>query len=312
MKIQKSIHRFKRLMGKEEFKLVIDVSICNLRCAMCPRGGINGLKNEARGLMSFELFKRIINKFISEKVKISELEIGTWGEPLLNPELPEMIRYTKENWEPGFMNQKGIIKISTNLNYLKNPEGLLESGVDRIRVSISGMTQEVYARNHRGGNIGQVLNNVLRLAEIKNRKKISSASLEIAFQDLVYNKKDVEMAQKFCEDNGLEFTHLRMYIPCVEDNMRFNRDRERLTKFYSEFIDLDKESSLMKTADKIEKCQFRRSVAVINFDGRLYRCCGVFEQKYFMGSFFDYKIREIPHIKSAICGVCAATPISWR
>ena len=70
----------------------------------------------------------------------------------------------------------------------------------------------------------------------------------------------------------------------------------------------------MKTIDKsdIIKCRLRKDRITVNFDGQLYRCCEVYESKYFMGSIFDFKIRDTPKIKSEICEVCAKTPISWR
>ena len=312
MKLEKFKYRLKRVLGKEELKVLMDVSNCNLRCSMCPRGGTSDLKNEARGLMSIELFKRIIDKFKSENVKIREIQMGNWGEPLLNNELPKMIRYLKDTWPPSYMGRPGSVGISTNLNHLKDAEELLDSGVDWIRVSISGMTQEIYVKNHVGGDIEKVLRNLLRLAEVRDRKKLN-VNLGIGFHNLVYNKKDAEMAKKFCEDHRLGFTLLDMYVPSVEDNVKFHKDKEKFSKIYREFIDLDKEIAAMKLVKKsVEKCQFRRSIVAVNFDGRLYRCCAAFEEKNFIGFIFDHKIRNITRIKSPICYVCAKTPMSWR
>jgi len=301
-----------KFFEKERFRLYIDISHCNLRCVMCPRGGINGLRNEGKGLMDFDLFKEIVDKFVKEKVKINDFEIGNWGEPLLNPALPKMIKYAVDKLRPTFIDPKGKIKINTNLNYLINPIELLESGVTNIAVSTSGMTQEVYSRNHKGGKVELVLNNIMELVDIKNKRNIKGVSLEMVFHDFIYNKEDAEKARKFCENNGLKFTHQRMYLSSVEDNIKFQEEKERLTKFYEEFIDLVKEEKLLKTIKNVKKCHLRRRVITINYDGQLYRCCGVFEQKYFMGPFFDYKIKNIWKIKSAICDKCAKTPISFR
>ena len=312
LNLRKSAYRFKRLIGREELKLYLDVSNCNLRCAMCPRGGVSELKNEGKGLMDFGIFNRIIDKFIREDVKIGHFEVGNWGEPLLNPELPRMIRYLKDKWKPVWMGQDGRIGISTNLNYLKNPLELLESGVTNIRVSISGMTHETYSKNHIGGNIETVLRNILELADIKKKKNLKNIALAIGFQDLIYNRSEGEQARRFCAQHGLGFELVDIHVHSVEDNIAFHQDRQKLEAFYKNFIDLERELMLMRAARKVEKCQFRRSVVTVNYDGQVYRCCAVFEQKYFMGPIFDYKIRDIPRIKSEICTLCARTPISWR
>lgn len=312
MDLEKKIYKFKMFIGKEEFRVLMDVAHCNLKCAMCPRGGVLGLKNEIRGLMSFKLFKDIIDKFVREKVKIRQLDIGNWGEPLLNPELPKMIEYVKDNWAPVFIGKKGSIKLSTNLNYLKDPDELLESGVDLIRVSVSGMSQKIYSKNHVGGDIGVVLRNISRLVDAKRKRNADSCIIEMAYHDLVYNKDDAETARKFCDSHGINFIHLDMFISCVEENVVFHRDKERFSGFYREFIDLDREIGRMKTVKDIKKCQVRRGIVTIFFTGQLCRCCGVFEEKNLMRPIFDYKIREIPNIPSGICDICAKTPMSWR
>jgi MoaA/NifB/PqqE/SkfB family radical SAM enzyme len=312
MTLEKFKKRVKKIFVKEGLRLYIDVAHCNLRCAMCPKGSISNLKNEGEGLMELELFKRIIDKFIDENVKIRDLKIGNWGEPLLNPALPEMIKYAK-NLRHLFMDREGSFKINTNLTRLENPVELLESGIDHIGVSVSGMTQETYSRNRKGGKVDDVLSNIRKLAEIRDKRGIKGLELQMIFHDFLYNKEEAETARKFCETHNIVFTHNRMYIASVEDNIRFHGDEgEKLAKFYSEYIDLEAEKKCMKTIKNVKKCHLRRRVITINYDGQLYRCAGVFEQKYFMGPFFDHKIMDIPKIRSEICEQCAQTPISFR
>lgn len=294
------------------FCLFIDISSCNLRCATCPRGGVGGLKNDVKGLMDFELFRRIVNKFVDENIKVEYMDFGIWGEPLLNPHISKIISYAKT--KPGFLTRDAKIVINTNLTCLPNPTEILDSGIDCFRISISGMTQEVYSKDHRGGNIESVVNNILKLVDIKQRKRSQRPELHLIFQELNYNEKDKELAKKFCDDHGLIFVNRRMRITSVDENIRFHQEKERLTNYYSKYIDLKKEMSKMKTMDlnKIKNCALRKDRVTINLDGQLYRCCCVFDQKHFMGSIFDFKIKDIPNIKSEICEECAKTPISWR
>jgi MoaA/NifB/PqqE/SkfB family radical SAM enzyme len=275
---------------------------------MCPNGGVSGLINNSKGLMSQHLFRRIIDKCTKEKSRITTLVFGNWGEPLLNPELPAMIKYARANL------RSPHVGVMTNLNYLQNPIELINSGVDEIVISISGMTQEIYQKNHIGGNIKVVLDNVLKLADIRNKGKFSRPVLKIKFHDFIYNKNDQELTRKFCNDNQLAFILRRMYVHSVEDNICFQEDKERFSKSYQEFIDLELEKSLDRTVSpkEIEKCKLRSNAVVVDVTGCLYRCCSVYEQKYMMGSIFEYKIKDISKIKSDICYKCARTPLSWR
>jgi len=310
--LKKKWLRIRQLLKLEHYRLILDTAHCNLKCSMCPRGGLNGLENPEKGLMSFELFKKIIEKFIHEKVRIFSIEFGNWGEPLLNPDLPKMIRFARSNAK--WMAPDLDIFSNTTLNHLPDPMALLESGINRIKISVSGMTQEIYSRNHQGGNIEVVLSNILKLVDTKNKSGLKNIRLGMIFHEYLYNKHEVEIARKFCNKHGLTFGLRRTYIPCVEDNIEFLKHKEKLSGFYSQFIDLDKEISLMKTLDPADACycRLRWNRVTVHFNGQLYRCCGVFEKKFFLGSVFDFKIIDIPQMDSEICKKCAETPVSWR
>jgi MoaA/NifB/PqqE/SkfB family radical SAM enzyme len=298
------LHHLKRFSSKKHF-LDIEISNCNLKCAMCPRGGVDGLKNDRKGMMDFELFKKIIDKIVAEKIRFAELWFGSWGEPLLNPFLPEMARYAK------YKLPDTTILTFTNLTCLKDPAAIIDSGLDVIRISISGMTQDVYSKNHIGGDINLVLSNLKQL--IYFRKQLNrNIKLILVFHDYLYNKKDADLAKKFCEDNGIEFELHRCYIPCVESNIKFHKNKKELAKFYGQFIDLEREELLMRMLNDYRVCNMLNNWVAIDFDGRLYRCCSAYEEKYLLGSFFDYKIREIHALRSNICELCAKTPINRR
>ena len=283
----------------------VEISNCNLKCVMCPRGGVHGLVNDRRGMMGMELFRKIVDKFKAEKVTVRELWFANWGEPLLNPDFPEMVRYAKSR-----LPDAKLIAFS-NLTCLTDPSAVAASGLDRIEVSLSGMSQEIYSRNHAGGNVKTVIENLAALAAAKQRLR-SAMEITVKFHDYKYNKADAVLAGEFCRGNGIVFKFTRCYVSSVEGNVAFQKEKERFTEFYGGFIDMEKEKELAHTLGSPALCVLRRYQFAIEFDGRLYRCCGVYEEKNLMGSFFDQEIRRIPAIDSGICRVCVKTPISWR
>jgi len=278
---------------------------CNLKCVMCPRGGVHGLVNKRRGMMDIEIFKKIIDKFRDENVRVRELWLANWGEPFLNPLFPEMARYAKSR-----LTGAKIIAFS-NLNCLMDPSAVMSSGLDRLEVSMSGMSQEVYSKNHVGGDIKTVLRNIAGLVSAKKRLR-GAMAIAVKFHDYVYNKAEAVLAKDFCRRSGIEFKLARCSVSCVEGNAAFQKEKERFSGFYSRFIDLKKEEKIARTLKTPADCMIKCYMVTIDFDGRLYRCCGVYEEKNLMGSFFDHAIREIPGINSSICDICVKTPISWR
>ena len=103
-------------------------NLCNLKCPLCPT---NCAMSRARGDMSLVLFKKIIDSF--EKDEIKKINLWNFGEPLLNKDIFEMVRYAAK---------KGIrVIISTNSTMLDKEirKNILYSGLDTIIVCLDGM-----------------------------------------------------------------------------------------------------------------------------------------------------------------------------
>ena len=79
------------------------------------------------------------------------------GEPYLNPEFLDMVK---------FANTKKIYTAtSTNAHYLNdaNARKTIESGLDRLIISIDGTTQEVYEQYRVGGKLEKLENPSIRM-----------------------------------------------------------------------------------------------------------------------------------------------------
>lgn len=91
-------------------------------------------------LMPLELYKKIIDDVAAFPDRLKMLRISQHGEPLLNPELPEMIRYAKQKDVSEFIE---IVTNGSRLNPRLNEE-LVASGLDRVRISIEEISAEGY------------------------------------------------------------------------------------------------------------------------------------------------------------------------
>lgn len=63
---------------------------CPLRCLGCPRHTNEHLSPPA--VMEASVFHRVLAKLSADLPLLCHLDLALWGEPLLNPELPEIIR----------------------------------------------------------------------------------------------------------------------------------------------------------------------------------------------------------------------------
>ena len=113
-----------------DYMPTIEISgICNLRCISCIMGIPGANKNS--GLMTAETYRKILTKMRQEIPFLNSVYLYLWGEPLLNPELPEIIRIT---------NELGVAcEISTNLCNAKNLEKVIAAQPEILVIPTSGV-----------------------------------------------------------------------------------------------------------------------------------------------------------------------------
>lgn len=119
-------------------------NVCNFRCVYCAHSGgakqfeaEYGMKPES---MSLETFKRAIDQLKDFPDKLKVLNLSGQGEPLLNKNIVEMIRYAKQK---DVAERIELISNASMLNHELSRQ-LVEAGLDCIRISLQGMTSAKY------------------------------------------------------------------------------------------------------------------------------------------------------------------------
>lgn len=127
------------------FVVFVDpASSCNFACNFCPTGhrDFEGIAGRYNGLMSAQVFETIISGLHDFDEPIKVLRLYKDGEPFLNKRLAWMIRHAKASGRVDFID-------TTTNGSLITPERMgpvLEAGLDKINISVDGMTAETYQR----------------------------------------------------------------------------------------------------------------------------------------------------------------------
>jgi len=137
-------------------------SICNFRCVMCYQAdkSFSNKSNGYMGYMPLENFKKIIDEL---EGKVEAITLASRGEPLLHPDIKEMITYVGKKFL-GF-------KINTNASLLTEDlsHTILQSGLQTLVFSIDAADKESYEKIRVNGNFDKVLANVIKFNEIKEK-----------------------------------------------------------------------------------------------------------------------------------------------
>ena len=151
-----------RISHMPAFVNVEPTAICQLRCPECPVGMGKGDRSEVKG-------KRTMPRAVWERVMkevapyAHTMQFYFQGEPLLNKDLPQMIA---EAHEAGLYT---IVSTNGQAMTEKMAELLIRAGLNKIIVSMDGLTKVSYEAYRVGGDIEKCKDALRFLHEAKQR-----------------------------------------------------------------------------------------------------------------------------------------------
>jgi len=189
--------------GGFPFMLQVEpTSICNLSCPLCPAGRHE--LNRPYRHMRFNEFKSLIDDM--ERYLLF-LVLWNWGEPLMNSELPSMIRYASE---------RGIQTVtSTNGHFLNNEaytEELLKSGLTTLIVAVDSISPDKYEIYRRRGNVDYVLLGLNKAVLVKKRLG-SKTLINVRMVIMKQNEHEIDSIENMARVSGADIFSIKSLNP---------------------------------------------------------------------------------------------------
>jgi radical SAM protein with 4Fe4S-binding SPASM domain len=251
---------------------------CNLRCPECP----SGLRSFTRptGMLKDELYKKVIDELAPT---LSYLIFYFQGEPYLHPQFLSLVEYAS---------QKEIYTAtSTNAHYLndENARRTVESGLDRLIISIDGATQETYESYRVGGNLDKVIEGTKNI--LRWRNELKSTTPHVVFQFLVVkpNEHQIDDVKKLAKDLGVDqvvFKTAQIYdyengsdlMPTIDRYSRYKKSASGKFIIKNELLD---------------HCWKMWHSCVITWDGKVVPCCFDKDAQFVLGDLNTETFKEI-------------------
>ena len=252
---------------------------CNLRCPECP----SGLRSFTRptGMLKKDFFTETIDDIHN---KILYLIFYFQGEPYLNPSFLDMVKYASD---------KGIYTAtSTNAHYLTDEAArkTVESGLDRLIISIDGTTQDVYEQYRVGGNLEKVLQGAKNI--VKWKKELKSKTPFVFFQFLVVkpNEHQIESIKKLAKETGVD--EVRFKTAQVYD---FHNDPNQLIPTINKYSRYNKNADGSYTPKNklANHCWKLWHSNVITWDGLVVPCCFDKDAEHRLGNLKNESFKTI-------------------
>ena len=205
------------------------------------------------------------------------------GEPFLHPEYFELIEQAQK---------RGIYTASsTNAHFLRGDpaRNIVESGLDRLIVSMDGTDQGVYEHYRRGGDWETVKQGIMEVIDWKKKLRSKTPYLILQFLVFKHNEHQIPEMKRLAREMGvdkLEFKSAQLYD--FEEGTDNIPDNDK----YSRYIrGADGELNVKK---RIRNRCFRMwSGTVITWDGRVVPCCFDKDADHQLGVLSEQSFRTI-------------------
>lgn len=186
-------------------KLFVEVtSRCNMSCAMCVKQTSGGADPE--GDLSMPLFRALAPAFPG----LDAFILNGVGEPLLHPQLEEMIRAARER-----MPTEGWVGFQSNGLLLTDARAvsLASAGLDRVCFSIDGVSPETFRKIREGGEIEGVERALAAMAAAKKRCGRPDLQVGVEFVVMRGNLRELPDALRWSAARGATFAIVTHVLP---------------------------------------------------------------------------------------------------
>lgn len=262
-----------------EIVQIESTNICNAKCVFCPRDAMH----RRQGIMDMALYRKIVDECVA--LGIEHVRMHNYGEPFIDRQLVEKVRYAKERGVP----QVGMIS-NGSLITDDVARGMIEAGLDAINISVDASGRDVFERTRVGLKYDKVIANIERLVRLRAELGRRRPKLILSF-----------VRQNDSEDERAFIEHWRTIA-----------DKVHVTDLHNWAGTLHRESNVAYP------CYRPWLTFTVLWDGRVSLCCADFDGREILGDLNTATIAQIwnaePYVKvrrahlehggPAVCQAC--------
>jgi radical SAM protein with 4Fe4S-binding SPASM domain len=253
---------------------------CNLRCPECP----SGLRAFSRptGMLDPKMFTNVIDQVADT---LSYLTFYFQGEPYLNTHFTDMVRYASL--------KRIYTATSTNGHYLRDDvaKATVQSGLDRLIISIDGTSQETYEQYRVGGTLDKVIEGTENI--LKWRRELKSRTPHVIFQFLVVkpNEHQIDEVKSLAKKLGVDQVVLKTaQIYQYENGSPLIPEQEKYSRYRRTY---DGKYELKNKFNN--ECWRMWHSCVVTWDGKIVPCCFDKDATHVLGDLKEQTFDEIWH-----------------
>lgn len=285
----------KWLRGEQIYPIEMEIGLsgaCNHRCIFCA---VDYMEYKPHMLKADVLVPNL--KLMGEKGLKSIIYAGE-GEPLVNPEAPEIISKTKEYGIDAAMSTNGVL-------FTREKARSCLRALSWVRVSIAGATDTTYEKIHqcKTSDLQKVLKNLEDAVAVKRDQKLST-TLGAQLLLLPENKDEVVMLAKMIRELGFDYFTVKPFSQHPSSKAKLSVDyseaeeigrevRQYETDFFKIYF-RSKSIENLNMEKPYNVCEGLHFMTYMDAEGDVFPCIVFMGQKDFVyGNIHDKTFSEI-------------------
>ncbi|MGA9350483.1 MAG: radical SAM protein [Anaerolineae bacterium] len=179
---------------------------CNLRCRICVRNSWS----ELVGSMQMATYRRLVDG-LREVPSLRTMAFWGFGEPLLHPDIVEMVALAKE------LGAKTELITNGLLLDREMAEGLVMAGLDTLVVSVDGTSPESHADVRSGADLRLVQKNVEGLHAARRANRLDNPEIGLEFVATRRNVSELPNLHRLAYSMEASFIVVTNVLPYTEE-----------------------------------------------------------------------------------------------
>lgn len=215
-------------------------------------------------------FAQIVKQIHRE---VGMLILWNQGEPYLNPDFNSMVEFAAAHHL--------YTMTSTNASLPLDCEAIIQSGLNKIIISMDGVSEDTYNSYRINGNYDLVLSNMQRLVAAKKRLKSQTPYIVWQFIIMSHNEHEIPLVRKRAQElqvDKLEFKTAQIYN---SEDLKYLPTDHKLSRYSAQGKHFEIKHKILN------RCRRLWTQPVINWDGELSICCYDKDIIFKIGNVFD-------------------------
>jgi len=263
---------------------------CSLRCPLC----VLVTNRETFAGKRTSMSSTRLRQALVDWKRISIVDLFNNGEPFLDPELFQSVRFVKQH--------DILVRLHSHFSLVRPEsffESMIRSGLDLLVLSVDGGSQSTYSRYRQGGDFRRVMANIDTLLETKRRLGRTNPVLYWQLLANRHNEAEISAVRRFCFKKRIWF-HVKPMVICdnstLFDEAAFQRQARQRSQ---QWLPLHGNRHILRTYRtgglpmSDAGCRFLFSEPAVDVHGHLFPCCYLYDPRHSFGNVFEDSLESI-------------------